>query len=101
MCLIFFFLNFTPILLVAQNKNVRQILFVNFNFFEMKKTKIKISTLVVGLFLLSSFSTIQLSKCEIAAIEIHNDLQAAGYSHADAYEISGIALEFCEWAASF
>lgn len=54
-----------------------------------------------GLFLGRATNVPQLSKCEIAAINIHESLQEAGYSHADAYHISGIALEWCEWGTSF
>lgn len=67
----------------------------------------KTNFFVIGLFFIAAglfvgrASTTQLSKCEIAAINIHESLQAAGYSHADAYEISGIAQEWCEWGTSF
>lgn len=54
-----------------------------------------------GMFLGRATNAPQLSKCEIAAINIHESLQAAGYSHADAYQISGMALEWCEWANKY
>lgn len=61
----------------------------------MKNIKIKIGALVFSVVLLS-MSPFQLSKCEILAIDVHNELQGAGMSHADAYHMSGIIQEWCE-----
>lgn len=61
----------------------------------MKKNIFPILSIAFSIFFLS-MSPFQLNECEILAIKVHNSLQEAGMSHADAYHMSGIIQDFCE-----
>lgn len=46
----------------------------------------------------SSYSTNELTTCEVAAVNFHNDLIDAGFSHAYAYQASAAFQTVCEEA---
>jgi hypothetical protein len=65
----------------------------------MKKLKKGFALLAVSMFMMSMApnSTEMMKKsCIAIAIDLHNDLQDAGMSHADAYALSGLVLDACE-----
>lgn len=67
----------------------------------MKKLKRFFGVFALTLFLMSMApsSTIIIKKsCIQIAVDLHNDLQEAGVSHADAYAISESVLNACESA---